>query len=178
MDIGKQFNQMSVEEYKFYIAKHKDYKDFNTLGLYRSICENEQLDLNAKIEIRDYANTFFQKTFDFLQLKDPDTYFNLITLGEEMTVADERQVWDDIIKNQQKILKDKQIKHRNFGDYAKHNCGYPDCPLNGLMVKKGSVFSERAMIFHSDKHKNGAKNKSKRQQKEKRDFKHGRYAEN
>ncbi|VAW11216.1 hypothetical protein MNBD_BACTEROID03-2545, partial [hydrothermal vent metagenome] len=62
-----------------------------------------------------------------MQLKDPQTYFSVITLGKKLTVADERQIWNDIILNQEKILKEKRIKHRNFGDYSKHNCGDKNC---------------------------------------------------
>ena len=79
MIIGKKFNTCKKSEYFQFIDHYKKYTDFNTLGLYRSICENENLNLNDKIEIRDYANTIFEKTFRFYQLKDPRTYFNLTT---------------------------------------------------------------------------------------------------
>ena len=171
MKIGKLFNQLSKSQYIHYIDNHKKYTDFNTLGLYRSICENEKLTLAEKIEIRDYANTFFGKTFTFLQLKDPQTYFELITLGEELTVADEKQLWENIRSNQQKILVDKKIKHRNFGEYSKHNCGYEDCNYNGLMIKKGSYLAESIMHFDSDKNSYAAKEKSKRIKKERKNKK-------
>lgn len=106
MTIGKPFNQLIKKDYFYYIDNYKKYTDFNTLGLYRSICENKKLELNDRIEIRDYANTIFGKTFNFYQLKDPKTYFDLITLGEELTTADERQIWKNIRGNQQKILKE------------------------------------------------------------------------
>ena len=166
MKIGKLFNALKKSEYYHYIDNYKKYTDFNTLGLYRSICENEKLNLEDKIEIRDYANSVFEKTFKFYQLKDPLTYFNLITLGEEMTVADERKVWDGIIMNQEKILLNKKIKHRNFGDYSKHNCGYNDCPYDGLMIKQGSKFTESFMHFDSDKNSYEAKKKSERIKKQ------------
>lgn len=168
MKINKKFNQLSKNQYFFYIDNHKKYTDFNTLGLYRSIIENDKLSLTDKIEIRDYANNIFGKTFQFYQLKDPTTYFHLITLGQELTVADERQMWSDIRKNQQKLLKDKKIKHRNFGDYSKHNCGYDSCPLNGVMVKQGSYFAECTMYFESDKNKYSAKGKSDKLRKERK----------
>lgn len=56
-------------------GNHKKYTDFNVLGLYRSISENDKLPLEDKIYIRDLANETFGKTFNFLQLKDPKTYF-------------------------------------------------------------------------------------------------------
>jgi len=169
MKIGKKFNQLSKSEYLHYIDNHKKYTDFNTLGLYRSICENEKLELSDKTYIRDYANGFFEKTFNFYQLKDPRTYFDLITLGRELTRADERQIWDDIRKNQEKILSDKKIKHRNFGNYSKHNCGYSDCRYNGLMIKQGSWLTENHMSFKSDKSQSAAKDKSQRIKKERKD---------
>lgn len=160
MKIGKQFNTLNTSEYLHFIDNYKKYTDFNTLGLYQSICENEKLTIDDKIKIRDYANQFFEKTFHFYQLKDPLTYFNLTTLGKEMTVADQNKVWEDIQKNQQNILSEKRIKHRNFGDYSKHNCGYNDCPYNGLMIKQGSALTENAIHFNSDKNSFEAKNKS------------------
>lgn len=168
MKIGKRFNQLSKSEYIHYIDNYKKYTDFNTLGLYRSICENEKLALLDKIEIRDYANTIFGKTFIFYQLKDPTTYFDLTTLGKELTVADEQKVWNDIKVNQQKILTDKKIKHRNFGNYSKHNCGYEDCRYNGLMIKQGSFLTESSMHFNSDKNEYAAKDKSERIKKQRK----------
>lgn len=151
MKISRKFNQLSVSEYKHYIDNHKKYTDFNTLGLYRSITENKKLNLEEKILIRDYANKTFGKTFYFYQLKDPQTYFDLVTLGQKLTKADENQIWGDISFNQQKILKEKKIKHRNFGDYSKHNCGYEHCPLDGLMIRQGSQLAENHMCFKTDK---------------------------
>lgn len=162
MKIGKKFNTISKTEYYHFIDHYKEYTDFNTLGLYRSILENDHLNVLDKIEIRDYANLTFGKTFNFYQLKDPRTYFYLTTLGKDLTQADEKQAWENIRVNQEKILSEKRIKHRNFGEYSKHNCGYNHCPYNGLMVKLGSAFAECEMWFKSDKKRNGAKQKSKR----------------
>jgi hypothetical protein len=66
VDNGNRFNTFTKDEYFFFIDHHKKYSDFNTLGLYRSIIENEKLALNDKIAVRDYAHKLFQKTFDFL----------------------------------------------------------------------------------------------------------------
>ncbi|MCU1290849.1 MAG: hypothetical protein JWN60_3078, partial [Acidobacteria bacterium] len=93
MEIGRRFNSLSVSEYKHYVENHKKYIDFNTLGLYRSILENEKLTVEDKVLIRDFATQFFQKTFNILQIKDPFTYFELITLGETLTAGDEKQLW-------------------------------------------------------------------------------------
>jgi len=160
MKISQPFNKLTLKEYHFYIDNHKKYTDFNTLGLYRSIIENKKLTIPEKIEVREYAHTQFRKFFNFLQLKDPRTYFELITIGQELTTADEKQIWKDIQYNQQKILSEKKIKHRNFGIYSKHECGYDNCPFNGLMLKKGSFFAYSVMQFHSDKNQGAAKYRS------------------
>lgn len=151
MEISKKFNTLTFQEYFFYIDNHKKYTDFNALGLYRSIIEHENLTTEEKIAISNHAHSHFQKSFDFLQLKDPAVFFDITTLGQELTKADENQIWENIFVAQQKILKDKKIKHRNFGDYAKHNCHHPGCPLDGLMIRQGSLFAEREMKFHTDK---------------------------
>lgn len=121
--------------------------------MYRSILENNKLTLEQKIELRDFINQDFDKTYNFLQLKDPDTYLELETLGRELTKADRHQLWQNIRVNQQKILANKQIKHRNFGIYSKHNCGYEHCVLNGVMIKQGSILTECEMFFDTDKPK-------------------------
>lgn len=171
MEIGRKFNTLSVSEYKHYIENYKKYVDFNTLGLYRSILENEKLTVEDKIFVKDFANTFFKKTFDFLQLKDPFTYFQLTTLDKTLTVSDERQLWNQIKINQEKILKDKKIRHRNFGVYSKHSCSYETCGMNGLMIEQGSFFTEHIMRFISDKNKFAAQLKSERFKKERKNEK-------
>jgi len=169
--INKPFNQFTKQEYLESIPNHKQYSDFNTLGLYRSLLENENLSLEEKLEIRDFANGYFQKTFDFLQLKDPQTYFEVSNLGNELTRGDELNLWRIIRENQQKILKDKKIKHRNFGTYSKHDCGYDTCPYNGLMIKQGSHLAESSMCFAIDKIKDEKKQKAQRREKEQREWK-------
>ena len=158
---------MTLEECIFYIDNHKKYTDFNTLGLYRSILENDNLNLDQKIELREYAHKIFQKTFDFLQLKDPITFFEVSTLGKTLTQGDINQFWDNIKRNQQKILADKKIKHRNFGIYSKHECGSSTCVTNGMMFRQGSIATRNCMSFDEDKTKYNLEAKSKRQQKEK-----------
>jgi len=168
MKIGQRFNSLTLKEYLFFIDNYKKYTDFNTLGLYRSIIENEKLDLTEKIKVRDYAHKIFKKAFDFLQIKDPKTYFQVTTLGQELTKADEDQIWTEIFASQQRILTDKRIKHRNFGDYSKHNCGYETCQFNGLMIKQGSFLSEGHIHFNGDKNKYQSKLKSEGRKLERR----------
>ena len=168
MNIGRKFNLLSVKEYLHYIENHKNYVDFNTLGLYRSILENENLTLANKILVRDFANNFFQKTFDFLQIKDPFTYFELLTLSERLTVGDEKQIWNQIRINQEKILKNKKIKHRNFGVYSKHICGFETYNYNGLMIEQRSFLSEHQMRFDSDRNRFCTQLKSARFRKDRK----------
>ena len=168
MEIGKKFNSLTVKEYFHYIENHKKYVDFNSLGLYRSILENERLAISDKILVRDFANKFFQKTFDFLQIKDPFNYFELITLGKDLTEGDKEHIWEQIVFNQEKILKDKKIKHRNFGIYSKHSCGSEFCYYNELMIEQNSFLTEHEMHFDTDKNKYCAELKSKRFKKERK----------
>jgi hypothetical protein len=168
MKIEQKFNRLTLKEYFHYIDNHKKYTDFNTLGLYRSIIENENLTIASKIELRDYAHKVFRKSFDFLQLKDPYTFVTVSTLGQELTVADEKQIWADVISNQEKILKDKKIKHRNFGEYSKHNCGHDGCPYNGLMIKQDSILAYSNMHFRADTNKYLAKDRSDRRKSERK----------
>jgi hypothetical protein len=151
MKIGVKFNQLTYSEYASVLDRHQKYTDFNTLGLYRSILENDKLDLEQKIAVRELAHQKFLKTFEFLQLKDPGTYMKVSTLGQTLTIADKRQLWQNVKIEQQKILKDKRIKHRNFGTYSKHDCGYEHCYYNGMMIRQGSTLSEGCIRFDSDK---------------------------
>jgi hypothetical protein len=107
--------------------------------------------IEQKIELRQYAHHFFRKTFDFLQLKDPKTFVEVSTLGQEFTKGDEEKIWNDIKKNQQKILLEKRIKYRNFGTYSKHICPYDDCVWNRVMIRQGSRLAWSSMSFFSDR---------------------------
>lgn len=149
MKVGKQFNTLTYGEYLHLIENHKKFTDFNTLGLFRSIVETTKLSLEEKLELRKVAVAAFAKTFEFLQLKDPNTYIEVSTLGEVLTVADKNQAWKDIRHNQQRILESKKLKHRNFGIYATHNCGLDTCPMNGIMFKQNSHIAQ-TMHFYSD----------------------------
>jgi hypothetical protein len=168
MQIGQKFNNLTLTEYFFYIDNHKKYKDFNTLGLYRSILENDKLTLEDKIAVREYAHKHFKKAFDFLQLKDPKTFVDVEYLGQELTKGDEENIWDKVRRNQQEILAEKKIKHRNFGTYSKHNCGYDTCTWNGLMIRQGSWFAENDMHFDCDKNKYQQKINSERRKSDRK----------
>ncbi|MEO3402546.1 hypothetical protein AAFN85_01490 [Mucilaginibacter sp. CAU 1740] len=168
MIIGKKFNELNPDEYIFYINNHKKYTDFNTLGLYRSLTENDKLSLEEKIAIREHAHRLFKKSFDFLQIKDPDVFIVVSNLGIELTKVDRAKAWEDVVKNQQKILKDKRIKHRNFGTYSKHDCPYEDCIYRGLMVNPNSRLAWGNIHFAGDKNKAEQKTKSERRKLERK----------
>jgi hypothetical protein len=163
MKIGRKFNVLTVDEYFLFIDNHRKYEDFNTLGLYRSILENELLTLDDKIQVREYAHKHFKKSFEFLQLKDPNVFVGVSTLEQNLTKGDEEKIWNDIRKNQQKILADKRIKYRNFGTYSKHLCPYEDCIWNGIMIRQGSMLAETNIHFLDDKTRWNQKLKSQRQ---------------
>lgn len=165
MKIGRPFNTFGFNEYVEIIPQHKSYTDFNTLGLYRSILENEKLSLDQKFEVLEISNKHFQKTFDFLVLKDPSTWFNLTHLGKDLTFRQEWDLWKEVQEKQELILKSKRIKHRNFGIYAKHDCGVPHCPYDGLMVHPNSPLSENQIHFKSDENKWAKKEQSKKRKR-------------
>jgi hypothetical protein len=168
MKIGHKFNQLTLKEYFFYIDNYKKYTDFNTLGLYQSLLENNKLSLEDKVTVREYAHQTFKKSFDFLQLKDPWTFVKVSTLEQTFSKGEEEQLWKQVRRNQEKMLESKRIKHRNFGVYAKHNCGYESCPYNGLMVRQGSHLTEMDMHFDSDKNQYMSKEKSNLRKKERK----------
>ncbi len=150
MKTWKKYNTFTKKEYINLFEKNKKYTDFNILWIYRSLLENTKISIEEKIEIKNLYNTVFWKTYNFLQVKDPNTYLKIELLWKSYTVADENQLFLNIQKNQEKILKDKKIKHRNFWDYSKHNCAVKWCPLDWLMIKQWSWFSENSMCFNSD----------------------------
>ena len=177
MTIDKPFNQFSKQEYLECIPNHQLYTEFNTLGLYRSLLENGNLSKDDKLEIRELSHYYFKKTFDFLQLKDPQTFFEVSTIGVELTKGDELNWWRIIRENQEKIIKEKKLNHRNFGSYAKHDCGIDYCPYNGLMIRQGSPLAETSMHFKKDRNKDVKMQKALRIKKESRDWKRRRYEE-
>ncbi len=136
MKIGVKFNQLTAREYLYILERHKKYTDFNPLALYRSIIENDRLDLTQKIAIRDLAHQQFFNFFEFLQIKDPFTYVAVSILGRTLTKVEESQLWENVEKNQEKILKAKRIKHRNFGIFSRSEQSDPSCAYNGTMIRR------------------------------------------
>lgn len=163
----RKYNEYSYSGLIDLLANRKADKTFNALGFYRSLLENESISKEQAIQLRDIANETMMKTFEFLQLKDPQTYLRLNLLGKEYTKADEAEIWRQIAINQQAILKEKKSRHRNFGVYAKHLCGHGWCPLNGLMIHASS---ERRMHFESDMFRRDRKVKSDRMRTERKQY--------
>ncbi len=175
MKIGKPFSELtSKEAYFLVIQNHKSYSDFNTLGLYRSLLENTHLTISELLEVRAQCHEQFEKTFEFLQLKDPRTYMGVVTLGLDLNQSEKQALWEQVRDNQQKILKEKKLGHRNFGTYSRHECGLPYCTLDGLMVRQNSVLTRSGICFQSDENKDEKVEKSIRLKKEQRSFKQNR----
>jgi hypothetical protein len=171
MKVGKLFNTLTYGEYLYLIDHHQRFSDFNTLGLFRSIVETTKLSLDQKLELRKVAIATFPKAFDFLQLKDPVTYFEVCFLGESLTVADKRQAWENIRHSQQEILKSKKLNHRNFGTYARHCCGIDTCPIKGVMLRQADR-SSSSMHFHTDKSSYASQEKAERRKKDRKTQSH------
>jgi hypothetical protein len=167
MKVGKQFNTLNYGEYLHLIEHHQRFSDFNTLGLFRSLVENTKLSLNQKLELRKVAVAAFSKTFDFLQLKDPVTYFEVRFLGESLTIADKHQAWENIRHNQQEILRSKKLNHRNFGTHARHCCGIDTCPIKGVMLRQTDR-SSNSMRFHTDNSNYAAREKAEMRKKDRK----------
>jgi hypothetical protein len=169
MRLIEKYSDLTYKEYLKLLLEYKKHK-INTLGFFRSILESTKLTIEEKIHVRDEALAIFSKSFDFLQVKDPKTYVEIVTLGNLVTKGEKDALWDTIMHNQEKILKEKRIKHRNFGTYSKHICGYESCPYNGKMIQQGKFMCEYEMSLPSDSNKanKGMKSKiSKKDQKQK-----------
>jgi len=164
------YNTFTKKDYIFAVNNVKK-KNINMLGLYRSILENEKLNNDEKIEVRNILNEKHFKTFEFYQIKDPDLYMKLFLLDKDYNEQQKEQLFEDVELFQEKKLKEKRFGHRNFGTYSKHNCGMKDCPMNGLMVRQGSAMAERCLNFKSDTNKSYKKTKSKNYKKERKNSK-------
>jgi hypothetical protein len=94
-------------------------------------------------------------------------------LGADLSGREKRVFFGKVKENQQKILAEKRIRHRNFGTYSKHKCGYDTFHLNGLMIQtknQSSAGSECLITFKTDKNRYAAKEKSIRLRKKQKAF--------
>ena len=95
-------------------------RPFNTLALYRSIVENRKLDEAAKQEVLVLANRYFQRFYDFLPAKDPQTYFELSLLGQPpLSDAQWRQYYWKIREQGEKLAKEKGIRNHRVGSMTR-----------------------------------------------------------
>ncbi|MBC7406563.1 MAG: hypothetical protein H7230_03800 [Candidatus Parcubacteria bacterium] len=147
-----QYNTLALSTLLELLESYKKDKNFNNLGFFRSILENDQLNLGDKIFLNNRAIEIMPKSYEFLQVRDPGLYLNLETLGMQILDSDKRDMYKKIRLNQEKILKQKKIRHRNFGIFSKHLCNIEGCHYNGRMVKQGSFVAGGGMHFASDNH--------------------------
>lgn len=162
MQIKKKFNTFTYNEYIQILKNYKKYTNFNTLGLYRSIIENKKLSIDEKIKIRKSCNEHFFKFFQFLQIKDVNTYVKLVLLGEDYTEADKQLLFDKAFLYKRVTLSKKKIKHDNIGTASKHMCGHDDCSYNGIMTPPSKNYRKNRYnkIAKSISYKKERKNKN------------------
>ena len=109
-----------MAEYRHYIAHHQKYADFNPLGLYRSILENNKLSEAEKQAVLALAKHYFPKFYDFLLVKDFNTYVALSRLG--LPPLNPAQQWDynaQLRIQAEKILACKRIHNWRVGTQTK-----------------------------------------------------------
>lgn len=129
MKLNRKFNTLSPSEYRDIIKNYKRYANFNPLGLYRSILENPKLNTETQLEILHLANEYFGKFYEFLIVKDIDTYAELTLIGKEpLTHTEYRQYTDKLREKAKKILKEKRIRNWRVGIYTKSSrwAGYDE----------------------------------------------------
>ena len=120
MKLNRRFNTLTLAEYRALIPRHAAYADFNPLALYRSIMENRKLDEAAKQEVLALANRYFQRFYDFLPAKDPQTYFELSLLGQPpLSDAQWRQYYWKIREQGEKLAKGKGIRNHRVGSMTR-----------------------------------------------------------
>lgn len=137
MEIGRRYNQFTFDAYCYYIDQAKKCMDFNIVGLYRGILDNQQLHLEERIALRNHARQKFGQAFECLQVRDPETFIKLLTLGRTLTTTEEEQLWQEVERNR-KIILHRQRQNGKFGRYAQHLCGDENCVWHGLLIKQDS----------------------------------------
>ena len=152
MRIDQPFNELSAARIRTIILNYKQYKDFNRLGLFRGLIESAHLSSEERTGLQQLARRTFARYFDFLVIKDPDTWWQTeYPDWVETSFGDRLNRWREIRERQQVIIERKGLGHRNFGVFSKHDCGRADCPLDGVMVKKNDPRRDNCRIsFKSD----------------------------
>ena len=120
MKLNRPFNTLTLAQYRQIIPQHARYADFNPLALYRSILENSKLNEAAKQEVLALAKQYFPKFYDFLVVKDFNTYAALSRLG--LPPLSPAQQWDyseQLCIQAEKILARKRIRNWRVGTQTK-----------------------------------------------------------
>ena len=114
MKLNRPFNTLTLAQYRQIIPQHARYADFNPLALYRSILENNKLSEAEKQAVLALAKHYFPKFYDFLLVKDFNTYVALSRLG--LPPLNPAQQWDynaQLRIQAEKILACKRIRTSN-----------------------------------------------------------------
>lgn len=120
MQLAKKFNTFSPSDYYDVIKNHKRYRNFNPLGLYRSLIENPKLDTATQLEILVFANQYFGKFYEFLVVKDIHLYAKLSRLGKEpLNHTQEYQYQEQLREQAKRILQAKKIRNWRVGIHTK-----------------------------------------------------------
>ena len=120
MKLNRPFNTLTLAEYRALIPRHAAYADFNPLALYRSILENNKLSAADQQAVLALAKQYFPKFYDFLVVKDFNTYAALSRLG--LPPLSPAQQWDyseQLRIQAEKILARKRIRNWRVGTQTK-----------------------------------------------------------
>ena len=120
MKLNRPFNTLTLAQYRQIIPQHARYADFNPLALYRSILENNKLSEAEKQVVLALAKHYFPKFYDFLLVKDFNTYAALSRLG--LPPLSPAQQWDyseQLPAQARKILARKRIRNWRVGAETK-----------------------------------------------------------
>ena len=120
MKLNRPFNTLTLAQYRQIIPQHARYADFNPLALYRSILENNKLSEAEKQAMLALAKHYFPKFYDFLLVKDFNTYAALSRLG--LPPLSPAQQWDyseQLRIQAEKILACKRIRNWRVGTQTK-----------------------------------------------------------
>ena len=120
MKLNRPFNTLTLAQYRQIIPQHARYTDFNPLALYRSILENNKLSAADQQAVLALAKQYFPKFYDFLVVKDFNTYVALSRLG--LPPLSPAQQWDynaQLRIQARKILARKRIRNWRVGTQSK-----------------------------------------------------------
>ena len=112
MKLNRPFNTLTLAQYRQIIPQHARYTDFNPLALYRSILENNKLSAADQQAVLALAKQYFPKFYDFLVVKDFNTYAALSRLGlPPLSPAQQYDYDEQLCAQAKKILANKRIRN-------------------------------------------------------------------